>query len=74
MEINTRCSVASTVPLQTTMRNRTVRSWDIKRRYERMAVKVLLLYHTFETGQSNHEPGVGDHQEDNYSIQSIDYE
>jgi len=39
-----------------------------------MAVKVLLLYHTFETGESSHELEVGDHQEDNYSIQSIDYE
>src|SRR2546427_121418 len=40
MEIDTRCSAASTVPLQTTRRNRTVRSWGMRGRYEGMAAKL----------------------------------
>jgi len=46
--------------LQTTRRNRTVRSWGIKGRYECMEVKVLLPYHTFATRERSYELGIGD--------------
>src|SRR5207245_7999296 len=52
MEIKTRCSAASTVPLQTTRRDRTVRSRDVRRRYECMEVKrVATLSHVRNKGK-----------------------
>jgi len=68
MEINTRCSAASPVPLQTTRRNRTVKSGGIKGRYECMEVKALLLYHTFGTKEKSYERGWAIARHANFSI------
>src|SRR5207245_9623338 len=52
MEINTRCSAASTDPLQTTRRDKTVRSRDVRRRYGCMEVKsVATLSHVRNEGK-----------------------
>src|SRR5437867_5257263 len=52
MEIKTRCSAASFAPLQTTRRDKTVRSRVIRRRYGCMEVKsVATLSHVHNEGK-----------------------